>query len=53
LNKNVANLPNTKFLDLLVADIVTWNNNMDQLISILNSACYAVRDINAMFSRKG
>jgi hypothetical protein len=53
LNKNVANLPYTESLGLLDGDNVTWNNNMDQLIPKLNSACYAIRDVNAMFSRKG
>ena len=52
LNKNVANLPYTKFLGLLVGDNVTWNKHIYQLISKSNSACYAIRALNAMLSRK-
>jgi len=32
---------------------LTWNNHIDQLISKLNSACYAIRAVNATLSRKG
>jgi len=37
----------------MVDDNLTWNNHTDQLISKLNSACYAIRAVNALFSRKG
>ena len=30
----------------------TWDNHIDQLISRLNSACYAVRAVKPMLSRK-
>jgi len=53
LIKNIANSSYTKFLGLMVDDILTWNNHTDQLISKLNSACYAIRAVNAMLSRKG
>jgi hypothetical protein len=53
LNKNIADCPYTKFLGLMVDDNLTWNNHIDQLISKLNSACYAIRAFNAMLSRKG
>jgi hypothetical protein len=33
-------------------DILTWDNHIYQLISRLNSACYAIRAIKAMLSRK-
>jgi len=52
LNKSIANLSYTKFLGLVVDDILTWNKNIDQLISRLNSTCYAVRIVNAMLSKK-
>ena len=29
-----------------------WDNHIDQLISRLNSACYTVRAVKAMLSRK-
>jgi hypothetical protein len=50
LNKIVANLPYTKFQGLLVGDIVLWNNHIDQFISKLNFACYAMRAVNATLS---
>ena len=53
LNKNIANRPYTKFLGLMVDANLTWNNHIDQLISTLNSACYAIRAVNAMSSSKG
>jgi hypothetical protein len=36
----------------MVDDNLTWNNHIDQLISELNSACYAVRSVNALLSGK-
>jgi hypothetical protein len=36
----------------VVDDTLTWNNHTGQLISRLNSACYAIRAVNAMLSRK-
>jgi hypothetical protein len=48
LNKTIANVPHTKYLGLVVDDILTW----DQFISRLNSAYYAIRAVNAMLSRK-
>ena len=53
LNKNIANHPYTKFLFLMVDDNLTWNNHIDQFISKLNSACFTIRAVNAMLSRKG
>ena len=49
-NKTIANVPYTKFLGLVIHD--TWDNHSDQLISRLNSACYAKRAVKAMLSRK-
>ena len=53
LNKNIANHPYTNFLCLIVDDSLTWNNHTDQLILKLNSACYAIRAVNAMLSSQG
>jgi hypothetical protein len=47
-NKSTANVTYTHFLGLVS---VTWNNHIDQLISRLNSACYAIRAVNATLSR--
>jgi len=52
LNTPIANLPYTKFLGLVVDDTLTWNNHIDQLISRLNSACFAIRAGNAMLLKK-
>ena len=49
-NKTIANVPYTKFLGLVIDD--TWDNHIDQSISSLNSACYAIRAVKAMLSRK-
>jgi len=51
LNKPIANHPYTKFLGLVVDDILTCNNHIDQLISSLNSACYAIRAVNEILSK--
>ena len=37
----------------MVNDNLTWKKHIDQLISKLNSACYAIRAVNATLSRKG
>jgi len=50
LNTPITNFSYTKFVGLVVDDTLTWNNHIDQLIS--NSACYAIRAVNAMLSRK-
>ena len=49
----MANVPYTKFLGLVFDDTLPWDNHIDQLISRLNTACYAIRAIKAMLSRKG
>jgi hypothetical protein len=51
-NKSIANVPYTKFLGLLADDALTWGNHIDHLISILNSAYYAIRAVTTMLSRK-
>ena len=37
----------------MVDDNLTWKTHIDQVISKLKSVCYAIRDVNALFSRKG
>jgi len=39
-------------MGLMVDDNLTCKNHIDQLISKLNSASYAIRAVNAMSSRK-
>ena len=38
------------FLGLVIDDTLTWDNHIDQLISRLNSAYYAIRAVKAMLS---
>ena len=45
LNKTMAKFPYTKFLGLVIDETLTWNNHIDQLISRLNSVCYAIRAV--------
>jgi hypothetical protein len=52
LNKTIATLPYTEFLGMVVDGTLTWNNHNDQLISRLNSACYVIRTVNAVLSRR-
>jgi hypothetical protein len=33
-------------------DTLTWDNNIEKLISRLNSACHAIRAVKAVMSRK-
>jgi len=51
-NRSIGNVTFTKFLVLVTDDTLTWNNHMDQLLSRLNCACYAVRAVKALLSRK-
>ena len=36
----------------MIENSLTWDNHIDQIISRLNSACYEIRAVNAMLSRK-
>ena len=49
LNETIANVPYTNFLDLEGEDTLTWVNHIDQSISRLNSTCYAIRAVNAIY----
>jgi len=51
-NKTIANIPYTNFLCLVTDDTLTCVNNIDQLISRLNSACYAIIAVQTMSSEK-
>ena len=51
-NKSIDKVVHTKFLGLLIDDTLTWDNHTDQSISRLNSACYAIRAVKPMLSRK-
>jgi hypothetical protein len=51
-NKTIGNFPYTNFLCLVPDDPLNWDDHIDQLISILNSACNAVTAVTTMLSRK-
>jgi len=52
LNKSIANSLYSTFLGLMVDDNLTWKKHIDQFISKLNSACYAIRAVNVTLSKK-
>jgi hypothetical protein len=52
INKTLANIPYTKFLSLMTDDTLNWDNHIDRLLSILNSACCTISDVKAMLSMK-
>ena len=39
-------------MGLMIDDTLTWVDHIDQLISRVNSACYTIRAVRAMFTRK-
>jgi len=41
-----------EFVGLVVDDTLIWDNHIDHLISTFNSACYAVRAVEAVLSMK-
>jgi hypothetical protein len=41
----MANVPYTEFLGLVIDETLTWDNHIDQLLSRLNSVCYAIRAV--------
>ena len=51
-NNLMLMLTYTKFLGLVIGDTLTWDIRIDQLISGLNSACYAIRAVKVMLSRE-
>ena len=51
-NTTIANVTYTKFLGLVIDETLTWDNHIDQLISRLNSVCYAITAVKAMLPRK-
>jgi len=51
-DKTIASIPYTNFLCLVTDDKITYVNHIDQLISRLKSACYAILYVISMLSRK-
>jgi hypothetical protein len=42
MNKTVFSAPSVKFLGLLIDDTLSWDKHINQIVSKLSSACYAV-----------
>ena len=51
-NKPITGTHSTKFLGLVVDNILSWKNHADQLMSKLSNACYAVRTVKSFMSHK-
>jgi len=39
-------------MGLMIDDTLTWIDHIDQLISRFDSACYTIRAVRAMYTRK-
>jgi hypothetical protein len=48
----IAKSTNTKFLGLITDNMLTWKGHIDQLMSKLSSACYAIRAIKPFMSQE-
>jgi len=51
-NETIANIPQTNFLYLVIDDTLNWDIHIDQLISRMNSARYAITAVQTMLLRK-
>jgi hypothetical protein len=47
---DVKSTQNTKFLGLIIDDRLSWKAHIDQMTSKLNTACFAIRTIEAIMS---
>jgi hypothetical protein len=43
--KNIFNSTETKFFRLIIVEILSWNQHIDQIANKLCSACYALRNL--------
>ena len=44
-HKNISNSTETKFLELIIDEMLSWNQCIDQIATKLWSACYALRNL--------
>jgi hypothetical protein len=44
-SNQIVNSTNTKFLELIIDNTLSWNGHVDWLMSRLGSACYVIRAI--------
>jgi hypothetical protein len=42
----------TKFLGLIIDNMLSWKSNFDWLMSILKSACYVIRAVKTYMSQE-
>jgi hypothetical protein len=49
-NESIANVAYINFVGLMIDGTLTWVDHIDQLISRLNSACYTIRAVRAIFT---
>jgi hypothetical protein len=50
-NKSVTNITNTKFLVIIIDNILSWKSHIDQIIPKLNAACYEIRVVKPFMSQ--
>jgi len=48
----VKSSSNTKFLRLIIDDSLSWKAHIDQMMSKLNTACFAIRTIRAIMPQE-
>ena len=48
----VINSSNTKFLGLIIDDSLSWKPHIDQMMSKLNTACFAIQTIQTIMSQE-
>ena len=48
----VTSSSSTKFLALIIDDSLSWKAHMDQMMSKLNTACFAIQTIQATMSQE-
>jgi len=50
LNNQITNSTNTKFLGLTIEETLSWKWHINQILSRLSSACYAIKVITPLMS---
>jgi hypothetical protein len=51
-NKQIVNYTNTKFLGLIIDNMLFWKGHIDWLMSKLSTACYVIRAIKPYMSQE-
>jgi len=49
--KHIAKISSTKFLGLIIDKTLQWKHHIDQIMSKLSSACYAIKTVKVMMSQ--